>query len=312
MEKQEIEKLLRSLGGKETSRVAFSSYMDVCKRGNVVILKLHKKGLIDNMQTDAAAFESWALVIKAAFCGKGLPVSIRIDGEKPHGMKESEQKHYNRFLYRLSKFIRIFHWAYTEDFKSEIDEFCMSHTNMVINVPRSKAKISAAKGEATMERNFCKDNESLFDYIDHQLPVRIFDREIKEEKAITARGFIDAWAIKKDIAYVFELKLEKNRKIGAISELMYYVNIVHDILTHSITIPEGSKYRSFDKLKEYYDSKKCKHIVGRIIANRVHPLMALTNKTIADAYAKFDSPISIEIQTNVNDYIEDYVVREIV
>lgn len=308
MEKQEIEKLLRSLGGKETSRVAFSSYMDVCKRGDVVILKLHKEGLIGNMQTDAAAFESWALVIRAAFCEKGIPVSVRIDGKKPKDLKNSEQKHYNRFLYRLSKFVRIFSWAYTEDFKSEIEEFCLSHTDMVINVPRSDAKTSAEKGEATMERNFCKDNVSLFK-IDHQLPVRIFDREIKEANAITARGFIDAWGIKGDTIYVFELKLEENRKIGAISELMYYVNIIHDVLTHSITIPEGSGYRSFDKLKESYDANTCKHVVGRIIAKKVHPLMTLTNKTIAEAYAKYDSPISIEIQTNVNDYIEDYVVR---
>ncbi len=52
MEKQEIERSPRSLRGKEISRVAFSSYMNVSKQGDVNIIKLHKEGLIGNMQTD--------------------------------------------------------------------------------------------------------------------------------------------------------------------------------------------------------------------------------------------------------------------
>ena len=307
MDKKQIELYLRSYA----PRVSFSNYVNVEKIGEIVIMTLSSKSLIDNMQTDAAAFESWALVIRAAFCEKGFPVSVRIDGEKPNGLKKSEQKHYNRFLYRLSKFTEIFSWAYTEDFKNEIEEFCLTHTDMVINVPRSDAKISAAKGEATMERNFCKDNESLFDCIDHQLPVRIFDRDIMEENAITARGFIDSWAIKNDTAYVFELKLEENRKVGAISELMFYVNIIHDILIHRITIPDTSEYRSFDKLKEYYDSYKCKKIKGRIIAKKYHPLIPMTNSVIKEAFDNYHSPVSIEICTDIETYINEYKIREI-
>ena len=311
MEKQELEKFLRSLRGKETSRVVFPSYMDVCKRGDVVILKLQKEGLIGNMQTDAAAFESWALVIRAAFCEKGFPVSIRIDGEKPSGLKGSEQKHYNRFLYRLSKFTEIFSWAYTEDFEEEISRFKEQHSHIVINIPKSEAKVSAEKGEATMERWFCEDNKSYFDCLDHQLPVRIFDNEISEHTAITAGGFIDAWGIKGDTVYVFELKLDNNKKVGAISELMFYVNIIHDLLTHKITIPDSSDYRSFNILNDYYDSHECKMVKGRIIAKKYHPLIPITNNVIREAFNSFHSPISIEICTDIETYINDYKLREI-
>ena len=63
MDKKQIEKFLRTIGGKETSRVSFSSYVDVEKIDDLVVLKLSSKGLIDNMQSDASAFESWALII---------------------------------------------------------------------------------------------------------------------------------------------------------------------------------------------------------------------------------------------------------
>ena len=123
MNKKQIEKFLRRLGGKETSRVSFSSYVEVEKTGNLVIIKLCRRGLIDNMQYDYAAFEGWAIVVKAAFEKVGVHVKVRIDGEKPKDFLENEEEHYNRFLYRISKFVEIFEWAYTDDFENEIAIF---------------------------------------------------------------------------------------------------------------------------------------------------------------------------------------------
>ena len=310
--KVQIEKLLQSLEGVENSRVSFSSYIGVEKVDDLVVLKLDTKGLIDNMQTEPAAFESWALIVRAAFASKGAFVKVRIDGEKPEQLTDKEEMHYNRFLYRISKFVEVFEWAYTDDFEREIAIFKDAHRNMVLNVPKSEAKVEAAKGEATMERYFCEDNKYLYDEgcLNHQLPVRIFDDEVKEVKAITARGFIDAWAIKGETFYVFELKLDNNRSVGAISELMFYVNVIHDLMAHKINILSNSKHRSFDKIKALYDSGKCREIVGRIIARQYHPLLALTNKTIAEAFDKYDSAIHIKIETDINSYIDNYRLRQ--
>ena len=312
MNRLQIEKLLQSLEGVENSRVSFSSYIGVEKVDDLVKLKLDTKGLIDNMQTEPAAFESWALIIRAAFESEGVFVKVRIDGQKPKKMSKREEKHYNRFLYRICKFVEIFEWAYTDDFEREIAIFKDAHKNMVLNVPKSEAKVEAAKGEATMERYFCEDNKFLYDddCLNHQLPVRIFDDDVKEAKAITARGFIDAWAIKGGTFYVFELKLDNNRSVGAISEIMFYVNVIHDVMAHKINILSNSKHRSFDKIKALYDSGKCREIVGRIIARQYHPLLAITNKTIAEAFDKYDSTIHIKIETDIRNYIDDYRLRQ--
>ena len=120
MNKVQIEKLLQSLEGVENSRVSFSSYIGVEKVDDLVVLKLDTKGLIDNMQTEPAAFESWALIVRAAFASKGAFVKVRIDGEKPEQLTDKEEMHYNRFLYRISKFVEVFEWAYTDDFEREI------------------------------------------------------------------------------------------------------------------------------------------------------------------------------------------------
>ena len=310
MNKKQIEKFLRTLGGKETSRVSFSSYVEVEKVGNLVIIKLCRKGLIDNMQSDSAAFEGWAIVVRAAFEKAGVPVKVRIDGEKPKNLQNNEEEHYNRFLYRISKFVDIFEWAYTDDFENEIAIFKKAHKNMVMNVPDKDAKKEAAKGEATMERYFCEDNKLFFDCLDHQLPVRIFDDEISTESAITTGGFIDAWGIKGSTVYVFELKLDNNRKVGAISELMFYINVMHDIMSHRINFIMNSQYRSFDKIKAMYDSRSCKEIIGRIIARKFHPLIAITDRTIAEAFEKYDSTIRVKIETNINSYIDNYRLRQ--
>ena len=312
MNRSQIEKLLQSLEGIENSRVSFSSYIGVEKVDDLVMLKLDTKGLIDNMQTEPAAFESWALIIRAAFASEGVFVKVRIDGEKPNKLAKKDEMHYNRFLYRICKFVEIFEWVYTDDFEREIAIFKDAHKNMVLNVPKSEAKVEAAKGEATMERYFCEDNQYLYDddCINHQLPVRIFDDEVKEAKAITARGFIDAWAIKGGTFYVFELKLDNNRSVGAISEIMFYVNVIHDVMAHKINILSNSKHRSFDKIKALYDSGKCSEIIGRIIARQYHPLLAITNKTIAEAFDKYDSTIHIKIETDISSYIDDYRLRQ--
>ena len=72
------------------------------------------------MQTDASAFEGWAICLKA-----WLPEyisEVKIEGERPSiEEKSKEERHYNRFLYRLGKFIEIYHsWASTtDDFEQE-------------------------------------------------------------------------------------------------------------------------------------------------------------------------------------------------
>lgn len=156
-----------------------------------------------------------------------------------------------------------------------MDNYKDKNRNIVINVPKSNASESAARCEAQLERAYCLKNRSFYTALDHQLPARIFNKsEIKKENAITPGGFIDIWGIKNNTLKIFELKLPTNTEIGIISELMFYVNVMSDVLQHEINIPQKSEFRSFDKLYELYENKgTCKQIEGVFLAEKFHPLI---------------------------------------
>ena len=314
MNKEQIEKMLQE----KSKNLRLPSRMGFFIEDKVLTITMEKEGLIANMQTDASAFEGWAICLKA-----WLPEyisAVKIGGDVlsfPKGEKKTiEERHYNRFLYRLGKFKDIYSWASTTDnFEKEIDETFKTDL-LYINVPRQDASKGATHCEAQLERAFREKNESSYCALDHQLPVRIFSsKETKEADAITPGGFIDIWGIKDDCLKIFELKLPVNKEIGIISELMFYVNVMTDIFQHEITIPRESKYRSFNKLKEFYEKNWCKSIEGVFLADYFHPMIENKKEEVLQiindgefvrktsqvrVFFSFDKP-------NVNDYCPTYL-----
>lgn len=61
MNKKEILKKLQE----KNKNFRLPSEMDFTIQDNVLIIEMTEKGLISNMQTDAAAFEGWAVCLKA-------------------------------------------------------------------------------------------------------------------------------------------------------------------------------------------------------------------------------------------------------
>ena len=266
MKKEEILKKLQE----KNKNIRLPSEMDFTIQDNVLTIGMTEKGLISNMQTDAAAFEGWAICLKA-----WLPEFVDKVIIKGDPQKDKNNRHYKRFLYRLNKFTQIYYsWvkseSYTEDFK-----VFENTKKKYLNVPKKEASEEATHCEAQLERAYCLKNRSFYTALDHQLPARIFNKsEIKEENAITPGGFIDIWGIKNNTLKIFELKLPTNTEIGIISELMFYVNVMSDVLQHEINIPQRSEFRSFEKLYELYENKgTCKQIEGVFLAEKFHPLI---------------------------------------
>lgn len=266
MKKEEILKKLQE----KNKNIRLPSGMDFTIQDNVLTIGMTEKGLISNMQTDAAAFEGWAICLKA-----WLPEFVDKVIIKGDPQKDKNNRHYKRFLYRLNKFTQIYYsWvkseSYTEDFK-----VFENTKKKYLNVPKKEASEEATHCEAQLERAYCLKNKSFYTALDHQLPARIFNKsEIKEENAITPGGFIDIWGIKNNTLKIFELKLPTNTEIGIISELMFYVNVMSDVLQHEINIPQKSEFRSFEKLYELYENKgTCKQIEGVFLAEKFHPLI---------------------------------------
>lgn len=249
-----------------------------------LILTLSKKGLTDNMQTDSAAFESWAILLKTRLNDVIDKVKITWNVEFDEN-KDSGKFHYNRVMYRLYKFIRTYPWAYT-------DKKCLIYPNLACNCPNGNAASREQlkqDTEAIIEYDFVQKHQKDFDYINHQLPVGLFRDVVSKDTHYTTgkHSCIDIWAVKNGELFIFELKKPNNNPLGIISELMLYVNIIDDILRHQIqyipykVTPKALKndYRGFKEFYDLYTSGTIKKINAVFLAETLHPL--LTKDVIA-------------------------------
>lgn len=229
-----------------------------------------RKGLTMNMQTNDSAFEGWGVCLKYNLTHLIEDVEIVWDTKSV----DESNLHYKRFLYRVWKFTSTFLWA-----KCSVYDFGNYNTECwIINYPRIEATPTAEKPEAKLEREYIKSHAHDYDYICNQLPVGLFNREISQLTRETPgqNSQIDIWAIKGDILSIFELKVDTNKSVGIITELMFYVNVMADLINGTIQFNEGSEsvnIRHFDKLITAIRSKKIKKIEGYFLTNNLHPLI---------------------------------------
>ncbi|MDR1880028.1 MAG: hypothetical protein LBQ78_03770 [Tannerellaceae bacterium] len=270
MNKKEIIKQLQSITG--NPNVSLPVWIDFEIREGLLLVGLSRQGIFKNMQEDDSAFEGWAICLKAWLPERIKNVQISWNALVPKGEQEL---HYNRFKYRVWKFLRNYEWAITNS--DSFTDYDMSHC--VMNFPKKEAQEKAENIESTIERNYVSAHSAEYDAISHQLPVGIFDAKISNTNRVFPGGNsqIDIWAIKDDVLHIFELKDKRNKKVGIISELMFYVNIMDDLMNHYINYPEeakGVKLREFDKIYDAYSNKKIHTIKGYFLAEELHPLIS--------------------------------------
>ncbi len=238
-------------------------------------LKLTKKGVCKNMQDDCCAFESWAFVLKH-YCAKFVD-NVVIDWEEPDAIND---QHYNRFIYRLTRFVQNYDWVSTNKRIPPMPSLLYCNAPDGEATPKEKRKIG---DEGWIECEFVEKNMKTYDVINHQLPVGLFDGVVSKTTHYTPgqHSDIDIWAIDGDMLKIFELKRPKNNPLGIISELMFYTNVVNDLLYHNILISEekakkavNNGFRSFDKFYEVYTGKrKINQIKAVFLADELHPLI---------------------------------------
>ena len=241
-----------------------------------------------NMQEDASAFEGWIFCIYANR-KRGIERVI-LSWDIPL----IKNLHYKRFLYRVLKMQEHFFWfAPSENNVADIMDFkdsVYTAGNLFLNYPQNDSKTEniKEKTEAYFERAFL-DPENLFlntsfDVCNHQLPVGIFRDKVDKEHGLFPYGksAIDLWAIKADELWIFELKYN-NKKVGIISELLFYLWIMEDLCFHhriryDLQKKENPSIRDFDKF--YYSAvqKNISTIYGVLLVDDLHP--AITSELI--------------------------------
>jgi len=269
--------------------------------GDNVVLSITADAVCQNMQSDKASFEGWALVLKRW----GNFTKVILLWDKPSYQPGSpEEGHYQRFLFRVNSF--------SEHFKSwfAIDSSCMPLMSMMkakgqgpffLNKPSTNRndKIPQTK-EGLLENKFVKGEfrQPLMDFskakiLDRQLPVGVFIDRVSAKTAIFSRGksAIDIWGISKDNELlIFELKAEQNDKVGIISEIYFYANVMRMVMKQiwAYETPCDSNLLAISKASK---------IIVNILAPSVHPLIDMklieelncsTKPEIEIHYIKFD------------------------
>ena len=266
---------------------------------NRVKMKLSSMAVSSNMQNDDGAFEGWALVLKRW----GNCQNVIISWEKPDSITNG---HYQRFLFRIKNFSRDFKSWFSIDKDCQIllerDLKIKQAEKYLLNIPSKRGDKVSQNPEAILEDRFVNGDlrESLMDisnadFVCRQLPVGVFENKVSEETAIFTlkKSAIDIWGINKsNELLVFELKSYKNKKVGIISELYFYVCILQllrkQIFKHE-NCPDEHKHflkiPTTKKIKAYFLSPILHPLVDKEILNLLN---AVNPDEISYHYIQFD------------------------
>ena len=238
-----------------------------------------------NMQTDNAAFEGWAICLKAWL--PHIIESVELKWDIPHGIDKNDNKwcHYRRFLYRVLRFSEQYPWFSVsnsnmdelERFKRELHDLQNNNFSKIPDPKGDFDNLSETSVEymlsSALSGNMTKEYD--LDFIERQFPVGI--KKNKKKFFTSGLSAIDLWGTKDNTLTIIELTYipkgvkSKNIKVGIISELFMYSCIMRDLLTGLIIRPDFTPNKNEER---FYDNIKAyTQIRANMLANEYHPLI---------------------------------------
>lgn len=290
MDKKGIFELIR----KSVPAIKPPRHIDFVLEGSVLRVMMDGYGVRQNMQEDCAAFEGWIFCLRSFFDNQVSTVVLTWDDPCYSKEQTTEEKHYNRFLLRVLWACRNYSWFTVDKARAaEIETFRQLHQQLVVNFPTADNKSvcvfekndNISKHEAALEARICSLlNAEAPGTTNHQLPVGLFDKKLSKMTALTPGGGsqVDLWQISHDVFRIYELKdtvNTDNRKVGILSELMYYANLmVHLVITGRIKYPEEvyrkkTYYRGLQLLLAAIKDKCIQTVEAVFLAENLHPLI---------------------------------------
>lgn len=234
-----------------------------------------------NMQTDNAAFEGWAVCMKA-----WLPdiekVVLRWDEPKDFETASESIQHYNRFLYRVMSFSEAFKDWFAVDSSNQVTieefskRFCYLQNNAYGKAPEKPSKEgSETKTEYEMSHTWADQMMTYYNLnvISRQLPIGV----LQQGKSFFTGGksAIDLWGMNDDTLTLIELKYNYgksvNKKVGIISELFLYACTMRDMVLGIIQPPTKSPTKEETMLYERITSFR--RVKAEMLSNGFHPLL---------------------------------------
>lgn len=240
----------------------------------------------ENMQTDNAAFEGWAITLKAWFPLKINKVVLKWDIPSPNLQNE----HYYRFLYRVIRFTEKYKWFSIDTVNIvETEKFLKNKWySLTINVSTTEPKKKSNDENAVEYEITDKERPDIREKFLEKFRLWLFNHQlhvgVKSKGSLLFTGgqsAIDLWAVSnsKNKLSLFELKYinyqktgNKNIKVGIISELFLYACIMEDIINGTIQ-PEKPVLEDERKLYSPSVIKGIKKIDAIMLSNEFHPLV---------------------------------------
>lgn len=308
------ENLLR--GKRGFSNCRFPGWDEIGIEGSqdLVTVTIRTKGLYENMQGDAAAFESWCL---ALLCHCGVKrVAIRL-GEEPDD--RDGLLHFERLLYRLARFAELFPDEISIDGSvATRSKIVSSKGRLLLNVPgdrpasvesdletRFEAIIANPTAHSERDLEMALEISPAFraelglERVMRQWPVGLFHESVSRDSRIFSGGksAIDLMGIRGRTLVLVELKKRGNDKVGALSELIFYSSVMRDALNGVFEFEGGSRARSAAITRDHLAD--CSDISAALLAPSIHPLLEdpaiMTKLNLAAALRWKDRPVRFEV-----------------
>jgi hypothetical protein len=314
---------LQQVGCLKRCQFPASSGIEIGGTRERATITMKKKGLNENMQSDPAAFEAWALAL-LIHCGV-RSVQITVD---PGAVAVGDARpHYERFLYRLMRFSELFPGQVVAKWPASPSRALNPQIERFFNQsgPRKKSpetdsreRMKAASLptpsesdlELALEISGAFRSRFQLEKVMRQWPVGLFDGEVAKGHEIFTRGksAIDLIGIRGDTLVLFELKKSGNEKVGAVSELLFYASVMRDAIGASAIFEFKSSKASKNCAIGPEDILRCSRISAVSLAPDFHPLILepqmfeVLNTAMKRLYS--NRPISFETET-ITGYPQD-------
>ena len=94
----------------DNKNIRFPSQIAFSVENGTLNIGISSDATCNNMQTDGAAFEGWAICLKGLL--PEIVSSVQLNWKRPEIRKDDSNKklHYNRFLYRVLNFSELYEW----------------------------------------------------------------------------------------------------------------------------------------------------------------------------------------------------------
>lgn len=294
--------ILSKLKEKCNSRLRLPSQIHFTETREGCNIHMPADCVCENFQRDFAAFEGLALGLNA-----WLDSEVTLSWAQP---PEHDDRHYQRFLYRVIRFDKDVDWFNIhEDCKEFASDSLVLRPDgsnrekpgyHVLNVqmrPRDIKKVPDSKPLAEMteeelEMYFFRNNKSLFLAAGigsdsqplRQIPVGLFKERLSRNTRVFTgtTSMIDLGALDDTgTLAIFELKRPGNVKVGAITELLFYANVIRDLQEGTFGYPAKKKREAEIQIA------KSRGVKAFILADRLHPV--LSNKRVFETLNTIDS-----------------------